>query len=99
VGPRHRCTFALARLRGGRFVRRLEDEMPRRSHSRSHLAEALLLLAFAAAPVDAPVEAQETRGAITGTIADKSAAVLPGVTVTGTNVDTGVVTTAVSNAQ
>ena len=69
--------------------------MPRRSHSRSHLAGALLLLAFAAAPV----EAQETRGAITGTVTDSSAAVLPGVTVTATNVETGVVTTAASNAQ
>src|SRR6187549_2695918 len=73
--------------------------MPRRSHSRSRLAEALLLLAFAAAPVDAPADAQETRGAITGTISDKSAAVLPGVTVNGTNIETGVVTSAVSNAQ
>ena len=69
--------------------------MPRRSHSRSPLAGALLLLAFAAAPTGA----QETRGAITGTISDKSAAVLPGVTVTGTNVDTGVVTNAVTNAE
>src|SRR5829696_1524399 len=80
---------------GGRSVRRLEDEMPRRSQPRSALSGALLLLAFAAAPGGA----QETRGAITGTISDKSAAVLPGVTVSGTNVETGVVTNAVSNAQ
>ena len=69
--------------------------MPRCSHSRFPLAGALLLLAFAAAPSGA----QETRGAITGTISDKSAAVLPGVSVTGTNVDTGVVTSAVTNAE
>ena len=42
--------------------------------------------------------AQEFRGSITGTVTDKSAAVLPGVTVTATNVDTGVGTTAVTNA-
>ena len=69
--------------------------MPRRMHSRSRLVGALLLLALSAAPAGA----QETRGAITGTISDKSAAVLPGVTVNGTNVETGVVTSAVSNAQ
>ena len=43
-------------------------------------------------------QAQEFRGSITGTVSDKSAAVLPGVTVTGTNVDTGVGTTAITNA-
>ena len=42
--------------------------------------------------------AQEFRGSITGTVKDKSEAVLPGVTVTATNVDTGVGTTAVTNA-
>ena len=43
-------------------------------------------------------QAQEFRGSITGTVSDKSAAVLPGVTVTGTNVDTGIGTTAITNA-
>jgi hypothetical protein len=43
-------------------------------------------------------QAQEFRGSITGTVSDKSAAVLPGVTVTATNVDTGIGTTAVTNA-
>ena len=43
-------------------------------------------------------QAQEFRGSITGTVSDKSAAVLPGVTVTATNVDTGIATTAVTNA-
>ena len=42
--------------------------------------------------------AQEFRGSITGTVSDKSQAVLPGVTVTATNVDTGVGTNAVTNA-
>jgi Carboxypeptidase regulatory-like domain len=43
-------------------------------------------------------QAQEFRGSIAGTVSDKSEAVLPGVTVTATNVDTGVGTTAVTAA-
>jgi Carboxypeptidase regulatory-like domain len=43
-------------------------------------------------------QAQEFRGSISGTVSDKSAAVLPGVTVTATNVDTGIGTTATTSA-
>ncbi len=71
--------------------------MPRRSRSRSALAGSLLLLLLGAAP--APAAAQDTRGTITGTVSDKSAAVLPGVTVDAVNVETGVVTSAVTNGQ
>ena len=42
--------------------------------------------------------AQEFRGSIAGMVSDSSGAVLPGVTVTATNVDTGVAATAVTNA-
>jgi hypothetical protein len=43
--------------------------------------------------------AQEFRGSIVGTVADVSGAMLPGVTITATNVETGVGTTAVTNAE
>ncbi|MEO5819042.1 MAG: TonB-dependent receptor [Vicinamibacteraceae bacterium] len=69
--------------------------MPRRSPSRSVVAGSLLLLLLGAAPAPA----QDTRGTITGTVADKSAAVLPGVTVGAVNVETGIVTSAVSNGE
>ena len=55
-------------------------------------AIATLALVFAATPV----WAQATAG-ISGTVKDASSAVLPGVTVTATQTDTGVVRTAVSN--
>jgi outer membrane receptor protein involved in Fe transport len=42
-------------------------------------------------------EAQATRGIISGTVTDKSGAVLPGVTVTITNQDTGIARTTVSS--
>ena len=42
--------------------------------------------------------AQEFRGSIAGTVSDKSEAVLPGVAVTATNVDTGIATTATTSA-
>lgn len=41
--------------------------------------------------------AQTNRATITGTVRDASGAVIPGVTVTATRVDTGVITTAVTN--
>jgi hypothetical protein len=47
----------------------------------------------------APVQAQEFRGTITGTVSDPSSAILPGATVTATNVDTGVTASAVTNAE
>jgi hypothetical protein len=58
-------------------------------------AAALLLLLLPAVAASG----QEFRGSITGTISDPSSAVLPGVTVTATNVDTGVNTAAVTNAE
>ena len=50
-----------------------------------------MLLAFAAAAA-----AQGTNGVITGAIADPQGGVLPGVTVTVRNVETGIVRTAVT---
>ncbi len=55
---------------------------------------AVLLLAAAAAVI-----AQESRGSIVGRISDSSGAVIPGVTVTATNVNTGVIATAGTNDQ
>ena len=52
----------------------------------------------ALALVAAPAGAQEFRGSITGTVTDESRAVLPGVTVTVANVETGVAVTTVTNA-
>ena len=43
--------------------------------------------------------AQTIRGTVTGTVSDSTGAVLPGVTITLTNVATGVSATAVSNQQ
>ena len=56
----------------------------------------LLLLIVVLAPGAAV--AQDFRGAITGRIADKSGAVLPGVTVTATNVATNVGSTTTTNS-
>ncbi len=53
----------------------------------------LLVATFAAGAL-----AQDPRGAITGTVTDVSRAFIPGVTVRATNVETGVVASAVSNA-
>jgi Carboxypeptidase regulatory-like domain/TonB dependent receptor-like, beta-barrel len=50
------------------------------------VASALLALAFAGAPV----MAQDFRGAIAGTVSDATGGVLPGVTITVTNLGTGV---------
>ncbi len=47
----------------------------------------------------APAAAQEFRGAILGVVADASGAVLPGVTVTVTNVDTNVPSEAVTDGE
>src|SRR5215813_9969261 len=47
--------------------------------------------------VSIPVLSQSSNGTISGTVADASGAVVPGVTVTATNNATGVVTTVVSN--
>jgi hypothetical protein len=58
---------------------------------------ALRLAAAFAVLVVAPVYAQQQLGAIQGTITDQTHAVLPGVTVIVTNVDTGIARTATTN--
>src|SRR5437762_4201839 len=55
---------------------------------------ALLTLVFFAST---PLFSQSSNGTISGTVADASGAVVPGVTVTATNNATGVVTTVLSN--
>ncbi len=57
------------------------------------------LLRAAVLAVAVPVAAQEFRGAISGTVTDSTGGVLPGVTVTVTNRDTGVLQTAVTDAK
>src|SRR5215813_13456085 len=47
--------------------------------------------------VSIPLLSQSSNGTISGTVADASGAVVPGVTVTATNNATGVVTTVLSN--
>jgi len=54
---------------------------------------ALSMAAFAATPA----RAQQQLGAIQGTITDQTKGVLPGATVTVTNLDTGITRTATSN--
>src|SRR5919108_1390859 len=45
----------------------------------------------------AELRAQEFRGTITGRVADATDAILPGVTITGTNTATNVVVTSITN--
>ena len=59
----------------------------------SRIATALTITALAAS-----AGAQMTRGAISGTVRDPSAAAIPGVTITVTNSETGATRTAVSDA-
>src|SRR5215471_12621955 len=47
--------------------------------------------------VSSPLFSQSSNGTISGSVADSSGAVIPGVTVTATNNATGVVTTVLSN--
>src|SRR5215831_6808549 len=61
-----------------------------RSLARRRLALAVLAWFVVAITSVAPVMAQEFRGAVAGTVTDTSGGVLPGVTVTVTNVSTGV---------
>ena len=56
------------------------------------LAGALALVLFCA-----PLSAQSSFGTISGTVADGTGALIPGVSVTATNVGTNVATIAVSN--
>jgi len=55
--------------------------------SRKALAASFLLLSWLIA---APLAAQDPRGSVTGTVADSTGGMLPGVTVTVKNVQTGV---------
>ena len=55
--------------------------------------------AFAAPTFAAGFGGQDFRGGVTGTVTDKTGGVLPGVTITVTNTDTGVSQTTVSNAE
>ena len=56
----------------------------------------VVFLAFAFF-VSSPLFSQSSNGTISGSVADSSGAVVPGVTVTATNNATGVVTTVLSN--
>ena len=62
--------------------------------SRFRIGAALLVCVFL---VSTPVFSQSSNGTISGSVADASGAVVPGVTVTATNNATGIVTTVVSN--
>jgi hypothetical protein len=59
------------------------------------MLSALLALA---ATLPARAQSQSTTGSIEGTVVDTSGGVLPGVTVTATNVDTGAERAVVTNA-
>src|SRR3954451_15946957 len=55
------------------------------------------LLVLALIAVALPVWGQSTNGTISGTVEDSSKALIPGVMVSATNVNTGVVSTAITN--
>ena len=57
------------------------------------------LLAVMVAVLGAVVTAQEFRGSVRGTVADATGAVLPGVTVTVTNIETKIAQTAVTDGE
>jgi Carboxypeptidase regulatory-like domain/TonB dependent receptor-like, beta-barrel len=63
----------------------------------ARLAALALLALLGLLPGRAFAQSQAANGSIEGTIVDASGGVLPGVTVTVTNVDTGIAQTAVSN--
>ncbi len=58
---------------------------------------ALFALLIAASGVFSPAPAQNTYGTIVGVVTDETGAVVPGASVTATNVDTNIVTTAETN--
>src|SRR5262245_19782701 len=60
---------------------------------KSHLAAILSLLIF----IPGVGFSQSSNASLGGTVSDAAKALIPGVTVTVTNVDTGVVSTAVTN--
>src|SRR5262249_53893927 len=78
----------------GGFMNRQHRQHPRVG-VRRWLRRALIGLALAS--LGTPAVAQETRGSITGRVSDSGGLVLPGVSVTVTNVDTNVATTMVTN--
>src|SRR5262249_15178461 len=65
-----------------------------RVHGRLFGAALILFLLTAAATI---LPAQQQLGAIQGTVTDQTHAVLPGVTVTVTNLETGITRTSVTN--
>ncbi|HEV7765812.1 MAG TPA: TonB-dependent receptor [Thermoanaerobaculia bacterium] len=58
-----------------------------------------VLCALLVTLISVPLAAQDFRGAITGTVTDSSGAVLPGVTVTVTNVDTNLASNTVTDSR
>jgi hypothetical protein len=73
----------------------LLDAQWARTHNRATMRERLVLLALF---LTIPAGAQEPRGSIAGRATDVSDAVIPGVALRATNVETGVVARAVTNA-
>src|SRR5262249_22039432 len=61
-------------------------------------ASIALLFAFACGIAAAPAIAQTTNGVISGIVADAQGGVLPGVTVTGRNIETGITRTVVTES-
>src|SRR6266404_9456959 len=59
----------------------------------------ILAAATLAVAIATPVAAQEFRGVITGRVNDRSGGVLPGVTVTATNVATNAASTTTTNQE
>src|SRR6185295_17425503 len=82
-------------------------ERPAMGHSRTMVSSTIVmrrsrmrtlgLMMLVVAALSSAAAAQETTGTITGTTTDQTGAVLPGVTVTIKNVDTGATRSAVTN--
>jgi hypothetical protein len=70
-----------------------------RGAARTILASSILFIFIAPGSADAAAQTRATTGDIAGRIADASNAVLPGVSVTAANTETGLVRTVVSDAQ
>jgi hypothetical protein len=67
------------------------------SGSRALLVAAVLAIAIALGAPEASAQSQAANGSIEGTVTDASGGVLPGVTVTVTNTDTGTIRSVVTN--
>src|SRR5262245_8950819 len=61
------------------------------------LATALVWFGLSVLPLPTPVFSQSSNATISGTVADSSGALIPGVTIKGTNNATGIVTTIITN--